>query len=118
MQEDEICQEYVKKITRRKSFFDKEKNGTSDTKITNLSSVFQKRLEKAVSVPSIWKLLSYALKNILKNKVDELSLFQNTEMKGEEIISSQEYRAFRKKQDIIESTKPLSRNPKRTYKRG
>lgn len=113
---ENVPQEYMAAIGQ--SFFDKEKNGTSDTKITNLSSVFQKRLEKAVSVPSIWKLLSYAFKNILKNKVDELSLFQNTEIKGEEIISSQEYRSFRKKQVNIESVKPLSRNLKRNYKRG
>ena len=72
--------------------------------------------DKAVSIPSIWVLFSYAFRNILKPKVDELSLIQNTEFKGEEIVSSKERKDFLEKKVLAETSKPSTKGIKSSHK--
>lgn len=83
---EELPNEYRGAISQ--CWYDKEQGETNDTKITNLSKTLKERLEAAIKTPSVFVIVKYAMANMFKIKKDELVLIDNSDIKGDVVIQS------------------------------
>lgn len=80
---EELPEEYDEAI--KTTFFDKQKDSKSDTKVTNIVSILNKRLQNTLSVPSMFEILKYALHNLFKVRTDVLKEYAVPQINGESI---------------------------------
>lgn len=84
----DVPQEYNEAI--KTTYFDKQRDSKSDTKVTNLISELNNRLQKALSVPSTFDILKYAIKNLFRVRKDVLKNYATPQINGESVNDVQQ----------------------------
>lgn len=98
---EEMPEEYNRAI--KKAYFDKQKNSNKDTKVTNIINELYNRLQSALSIPSMWEIMSYAIRNLFRTRKDALKECISPKINGESINDVQGSSRQNNKTDVVKN---------------